>query len=172
MTSHVASKRRIVKGKQPLIGAGEEAMKKHKDLIAVLRHNQQRITPARRFLLQYFIDHSTRQFSLPEIQAHLQDKLPGINRSSVYRNLEMLKQLSVIQELTVPGQGKRYQFIFEQQVHHFIICKACGKVVKGNRDLFEKVEKALKEIHDFQKANLSVTFYGFCSKCQTAVEAG
>lgn len=147
-------------------------MKKHKDLIAVLRHNQQRITPARRFLLQYFIDHSTRQFSLPEIQAHLQDRLPGINRSSVYRNLEMLKQLSVIQELTAPGQGKRYQFIFEQPVHHFIICKACGKVVKGNRDLFEKVEKALKEIHDFQKANLSVTFYGFCSKCQTAVEAG
>lgn len=146
-------------------------MKKHKDLIAVLRHNQQRITPARRFLLQYFIDDPARRFSLPEIQAHLQDKLPGINRSSIYRNLEMLKQLSVIQELTVPGHGKRYQFVFEQQVHHFIICKACGKVVKGNRNLFEKVEKALKEIHDFQKANLSVTFYGFCSKCQAAVEA-
>jgi len=147
-------------------------MKKHKDLVAVLRHNQQRITPARRILLQYFIDNQSRQISLPEIQTHLQDKLPGINRSSIYRNLEMLKQLSVIQELTTSGQGKRYQFIFEQQVHHFIICKACGKVVKGNRDLFEKVERALKEIHDFQKANLSVTFYGFCSKCQTGGEAG
>src|SRR5581483_9051025 len=40
-------------------------MKKHKDLIAVLRHNQQRITPARQILLQYFIDHSN-DLSLPE----------------------------------------------------------------------------------------------------------
>ncbi|HLG23153.1 MAG TPA: transcriptional repressor [Candidatus Manganitrophaceae bacterium] len=143
-------------------------MKKHKDLLAVLRHNQQRITPARRFLLQFFIDNKAKQLPLPEIQAHLQDKLPGINRSSVYRNLEMLKRLSVIQELTAHGQGKRYQFVFERQVHHFIICKACGKISKGNRSLFEKVEKALKEIHDFQKANLSVTFYGFCSNCASA----
>lgn len=141
-------------------------MKKHKDLIAVLRHNQQRITPARQILLQFFIDHHSRDLSLSEIVTHLQDKLPGINRSSVYRNLEMLKQLSVIQELSVPGRGKRYQFIFERPVHHFIICKACGKVSKGNRSFFDKVEKALREIHDFQKANLSVTFYGFCSKCQ------
>lgn len=143
-------------------------MKKHSDLIALLRHNQQRITPARRILLQYFIDHSSKGLSLTEIQTHLQDKLPGINRSSVYRNLEMLKQLSIIQELMVPGQGRRYQFVFEQPVHHFIICKGCGKVITGDRSLFEQVEKALKEIHDFQKANLSVTFYGFCAQCQTA----
>lgn len=143
-------------------------MKKHKDLIAVLRHNQQRITPARQILLQFFIDHSSEDLSLPAIVTHLQDKLPGINRSSVYRNLEMLKQLSVIQELSVPGKGKRFQFIFEQPVHHFIICKACGTVSKGKQSFFEKVERALREIHDFQKANLSVTFYGFCSKCQNA----
>ena len=89
-------------------------MKKHKDLIAVLRHNQQRITPARQILLQYFIDRYSNDLSLPEIMTHLQDRLPGINRSSVYRNLEMLKQLSVIQEINVPGKGRRYQFIFEQ----------------------------------------------------------
>ena len=141
-------------------------MKKHEDLIALLRHNRLRITPARRILLQYLIDHNTEHLSLPELQAHLQDKLPGINRSSIYRNLEMLKALSLIQELTVPGKGRRYQFVFERQVHHFIICKACGRVVKGNRSLFEKVERALMEIHDFQKANLSVTFYGFCARCR------
>src|SRR6185503_2627061 len=106
-------------------------MRKHKDLLAVLRHNRQRITPARRILLQFFIDNYTRSLSLPEIQTHLQDRLPGINRSSIYRNLEMLKGLSVVQELRVARKGRRYQFVFERPVHHFIICKACGKVSKG-----------------------------------------
>ena len=141
-------------------------MRKHKDLLAVLRHNRQRVTPARRFLLQFFIDNHARSLPLPEIQAHLQDRLPGINRSSIYRNLEMLKALSIIQELRVARKGRRYQFVFERPVHHFIICKACGKVSKGKRSFFEQVESALQEIHDFKKANLSVTFYGFCGRCR------
>ena len=141
-------------------------MKQHKDLLAVLRHNRQRITPARRLLLQYFIDHHTRSISLPEIQDHLQERLPGINRSSIYRNLEMLKSLAIVQEVRVGRGSKRFQFVFEQPVHHFIICKACGKVSTGTRRFFQQVEKALYEVHGFEKANLSVTFYGFCPTCK------
>jgi len=148
-------------------------MKQHKDLLAVLRHNRQRVTPARRLLLQYFIDQHARPLSLPEIQTHLQDRLPGINRSSIYRNLEMLKSLAIIQELRIGGQelrvgggGKRFQFVFERPVRHFIICKACGKVSRGTRRFFEQVEKALRDVHGFEKANLSVTFYGFCPACR------
>lgn len=136
------------------------------DLLAVLRHNRQRVTPARRLLLQYFIDNHARPISLPEIQAHLQDRLPGINRSSIYRNLEVLKSLAIIQELRVGGRGKRFQFVFERPVHHFIICKACGEIRRGTRRFFEQVEKALHQVHGFQKANLSVTFYGLCVKCR------
>jgi Fur family ferric uptake transcriptional regulator len=78
----------------------------------------------------------------------------------------MLKALSIIQELRVVRKGRRYQFVFERPVHHFIICKACGKVSKGKHSFFEQVERALQDIHDFKKANLSVTFYGFCSRCR------
>jgi len=67
----------------------------------------------------------------------------------------------------VARKGRRYQFVFERPVHHFIICKACGRVIKGKRRFFEQVERALQDIHDFKKANLSVTFYGFCSHCRT-----
>jgi Fur family ferric uptake transcriptional regulator len=141
-------------------------MRKHEDLLAVLRHNRQRVTPARRILIQFFIDNHARSLSLSEIQTHLQDRLPGINRSSIYRNLEMLKTLSIIQELSVSRKGRRYQFVFERPVHHFIICKACGKVSTGKRGFFEQVERALQNIHGFKKANLSVTFYGFCSRCR------
>ncbi|MGK5084020.1 Fur family transcriptional regulator [Bdellovibrionota bacterium FG-1] len=141
-------------------------MKKHKDLLSVLKANQMRVTPARRVLLQYFLDHKFDQFSLKQIQGCLDLKIQGVDRSSVYRNLEAFKRLAIIQELNLPKIGKRFQYVFDRQVHHFFICKFCGKLDKSNKSLFETIERALKEVHGFSKANLSVVFYGHCSRCQ------
>ena len=46
-------------------------MKKHKDLLAVLRSNKMRITPARRLLLQFILDNKGRQISMQEVQEFL-----------------------------------------------------------------------------------------------------
>lgn len=140
-------------------------MKKHKDLLAILRANRMRITPARRALLQFILDNKSRQIPLKEFYQAMEDQVPGIDRSSVYRNLETLKQLEIIQELTLP-KGKVYQYLLDRKIHHFFICKACGKSHRGNEDLFERIDHALKEIHGFSKANLSVVFYGVCTKCE------
>jgi len=70
-------------------------MKKHKDLLAVLRSHKMRITPARRFLLQFILDNKSRQISVQEIQHFLDKNLEGIDRSSVYRNLDALQKLDI-----------------------------------------------------------------------------
>lgn len=141
-------------------------MKKHKDLIAVLKSNAMRITPARRVLLQYILDNHSRQLSFKDIQSHMEKKISGIDKSSIYRNLENLKNLDIIQELNLPKVGKKFQYIFDKKVHHYFICKSCGKLNRGNNKLFDKIESALKDVHGFSKANLSVVFYGQCSKCK------
>ena len=144
-------------------------MKKHKDLIAVLRSNKMRITAARRVLLQFILDNKTRHLSFKEIQRFMNKRVQGIDRSSIYRNLETFKKLDILQELNFPKIGKRFQYVIGRKVHHFYICKACGKSNRGNIELFRKIESALKEIHGFSKANLSAIFYGYCSKCSSNV---
>jgi Fur family ferric uptake transcriptional regulator len=140
-------------------------MKKHKDLLAVLRSNKMRITPARRLLLQFILDNKARQISMQEVQEFLDVHLPGVDRSSIYRNMDALQKLDIIQELNLPNIGKRYQYVLDRKVHHFYICKSCGKANRGNEELFRKIENALKDVHDFSHANLSVVFYGYCGKC-------
>lgn len=140
-------------------------MKKHRDLLTVLKSKNMRITPARRALVQYLLDHKNIQIPLKDIQDYVTDKVDGVNRSSIYRNLEVLKKLEIIQELILPSKGKCFQYIFDKDVHHFYICKSCGKANKGNKQLFEKIENALKDVHGFSKANLSLVFYGLCGKC-------
>jgi Fur family transcriptional regulator, ferric uptake regulator len=140
-------------------------MKRHKDLLAVLRSNKMRITPARRLLLQYILDNKSRHISIQKIQDFVDREMAGVDRSSIYRNLDAFQKLDILQELNLPNVGKRYQYVLDRKVHHFYICKACGKANRGNEELFKKVETALKDVHGFSKANLSVVFYGFCAKC-------
>jgi Fe2+ or Zn2+ uptake regulation protein len=100
-----------------------------------------------------------------EFQRHLDKAGMRTDRSSLYRNIENLKKLEVIQELSLPKLGKRFQYVLDKKVSHFYICKACGKLNRGNEVLFNRIENALKDVHGFSKANLSIIFYGLCAKC-------
>lgn len=140
-------------------------MKRHRDLLALLKSNGMRITVGRRALLQFIVDNSSRRVSLAEIHDHMDRHAVRVDRASIYRSLETFKKLDIIQELKLPGVGKCFQYVLDRKVHHFYICKACGKSKAGDRKLFERIERALKDIHGFAKANLSVVFYGTCAHC-------
>ena len=139
-------------------------MKNHEDLLEVLRSNKMRITPARRLLLQFILDNKSRQISMEEFQDFIEKRLTGADRSSVYRNIDVFGSSTSFQELNLPTIGKRYQYVLDRRFT-FYICKSCGKANRGNEELFKKIESALRDVHGFSKANLSVVFYGLCVKC-------
>lgn len=141
-------------------------MKQHRDLISILKAKNLRLTPTRKGLIQFILDNKDRKISLQEITRFLDKTVAGVNRSSIYRNLELLKKLDLIQELNLPHKGKCFQYIFDKEVHHYFICKSCGKASKGNKELFQRIEQALNDVHGFSKANLSMVFYGICEKCK------
>ena len=141
-------------------------MKKRNDLKAYLKSKGLRMTASKELLIQYFLDNQNKRVSAKQIHEHLSIHLPNIDRTTVYRNIEKFIALDLIQELDLPKVGKAYQFIFDKKIHHFYICKGCGEVKKGDEKLFSRIEKALKEIHDFSKAKLSVVFFGYCSDCE------
>ena len=127
------------------------------------------MTPSKRILIQFFLDNQSRHVPLRELQEYLQKQLPEVDRTTIYRNIEKFMTLGLIQELVFPKTGKVYQYVFDKQVLHYYICKGCGKASQGNQDLFDEIASALKRIHGFSKADLSVVFYGYCTKCQKAM---
>lgn len=128
------------------------------------------MTPSKEILIQFFLDNQNTHIPFKELQDHLIEQLPDIDRTTIYRNIEKFIRLGLIQELDLLQKGKVFQYVFNKQVHHYYICKSCGKVIKGNEQLFKKIEKAIKDVHDFSKSNLSVLFYGLCSKCELSPE--
>lgn len=136
-------------------------MRKHRDLVEVLRANGLRITAGRRELLQFILDNRSRRVRLREIH----DRLGEVDRTSIYRNLIAFERIGIIQGLKLRDHDKTYQYVLDRKIHHFYICKACGNARRGNRKLFERIETALRDTHGFAKANLSMVFYGTCASC-------
>ncbi len=127
------------------------------------------MTPSKGLLIQFFLDNHNRHIPFKELHDFMQEQLPEVDRTTVYRNIEKFIALGLIQELVFPRTGKVYQYVFDKRVQHYYICKSCGKANKGNQELFDKIENALKDVHGFSKAGLSVVFYGFCAKCAKAI---
>lgn len=140
-------------------------MKKHKDLADYIRAEGLRMTPSKRLLIQFFLDNKTKFITHKELQDHVAEHLPEVDRTTLYRNLGKFAALEIIQELHFPKLGKVFQYVFGRKVQHYYICKVCGKANRGNQELFDQIENSLKDIHGFSKADLSVVFYGRCTKC-------
>jgi Fur family ferric uptake transcriptional regulator len=124
------------------------------------------MTVSKELLIQFFLDNQNRHIPSKELQEYVARHLPEVDRTTIYRNIEKLISLDLIQELELPKPGKAYQFIYDSNIHHYYICKGCGDIKKGDQKLFSRIEKALKDIHGFSKAHLSVVFYGYCSDCE------
>ncbi len=72
-------------------------------VLARMREDGGRATPARRLLLSALLE-NPRHRSAEELAADVQAHAPDVNRSTIYRNLEELQRLSVI-DRTQSGHG-------------------------------------------------------------------
>jgi Fur family ferric uptake transcriptional regulator len=85
---------------------------------------------------------------------------------TVYRTLEKLEELRLIQRVHQPGGCNAY--ISSANGHqHLLICQSCGKAVYFEGDdliaLFDKVGRQT----DFEIKDHWLQLYGICSKCKT-----
>jgi Fur family transcriptional regulator, ferric uptake regulator len=94
-------------------------------------------------------------------------KLPGVGRATVYRALEQLEGLGVIQRVDVGGDAAGYERVDASgHHHHHIVCERCGRVVAFEDDRLEQAITALAKRPDFDVSSHEVTLRGECASCR------
>ncbi len=138
------------------------------DLQEKFREHQYKLTSQRKIVLQVFLDHQDEHLSAEDVHSMLRQQSAEIGLATVYRTLELLSELGVLQKMDFGDGRSRYE-INETNTphhHHHLICVACGKVKEFEGDLLETLETVIARKSNFIIVDHQVKFYGYCQECQ------
>ena len=131
--------------------------------VTTLREKGLKLTPQRRLILDIIHD-SGGHLTAEEILGYVQARVLGVNKSTIYRTLELLEELGCVFKSEIDDR-----FIYhhaEEGHHHHLVCRTCGKSVDCDEDVFLSVERALDEKYGFQVDFKHVVMNGLCTGCK------
>jgi len=128
-----------------------------------LRKKGLKLTPQRRLILD-IIHESGGHLTAEEIFDYVHARVPGVNKSTIYRTLELLEELGCVFKSEL---GDRFIYHHaEEGHHHHLVCRVCGKSIDCDEDVFLPVERALDEKYGFQIDFRHVVMSGLCAECR------
>ncbi len=100
---------------------------------------------------------------------------PSIGLTTVYRTLEMLTRMGIVQKFDF-GDGKaRFELVNNpggKKHHHHLICLGCKSIVdyseflEDELEFIGKTQSRLSKKYDFDITDHSISFYGLCARCR------
>ena len=131
-------------------------------ILGMLRAQGGRVTTCRRAILEAFLGfggHVTAE----ALTARVQAAQPDVHESTVYRFLDELERLGVVDHVHL-GHGPAVYHL-ATDTHHHLVCDGCGTVVEVPDELFADLRGRLQTEFGFalQPRHFAVT--GRCSAC-------
>jgi Fur family transcriptional regulator, ferric uptake regulator len=138
-------------------------MSHHIEMVKTLRASGHRLTPQRESVLAVICD-SEAHLSADEILKRVRTRYPYLNKSAVYRSLELLTQLGLVTQTDL-GQGRAQYEVHHHPHHHHLICRKCGTVIQVDQESFEPLGKRLKHKYGFDAELDHFAVFGTCRAC-------
>lgn len=132
-------------------------------LHARLRASGQRLTPQRLLILELLYAHGDHA-TADEIFAAAQERYSYLNISTVYRTLELLRDIGIISETDL-GDGRRQFALLSDDRHHHLICLQCGHVQEIDDEPFDALRVRLHAAHGFEARIDHLAIFGTCQLC-------
>ncbi|SEP39586.1 Fur family transcriptional regulator [Propionispora vibrioides] len=136
-----------------------------KDIIEKLRSKGCKITPQRRIIIQSLIKF-TKFPTASELCNDIRQTNPEISLDTVYRNLNLLIDMGVVNQINLPGKDANVFELSLEGHHHHLVCLGCGAA--DCLDYCPVDEKELQKATGlkFEIIGHSLELYGYCEKCK------
>lgn len=136
----------------------------HTQFIDHLRERGHRLTPQREVILSVICD-CNGHVTADQILKRVRKRYPYMNKSAVYRTLDLLSHLNLINP-TDFGQGRVEYEIHRHPHHHHLLCRNCHQMVEVDEGVFASLEKALRKDYGFAPDLDHFAIFGLCRNCQ------
>jgi Fur family ferric uptake transcriptional regulator len=133
------------------------------DIVKRLSEKGYRMTP-QRLMIVSAIESSDGHISAEEIYAQVVAKYPHVNISTVYRTLELLKELGLVTETNF-GEGRVRYHPAGKGHHHHLVCTGCGAVIDLDESSLSSLKSMLLREYKFSADLRHLAIFGRCDKC-------
>jgi Fur family ferric uptake transcriptional regulator len=92
-----------------------------------------------------------------------------ISWATVYRSLNLFKQLGLIDERRLTKARCSYE-IKQSLEHMHLVCQCCGKIIEFENSLVRKLVEVVRREHCFNVTKVDLYLEGYCAKCDGGKE--
>lgn len=134
-----------------------------------------KLTSKRMLVLKIIAEHTQEHLTAEEIYDFAKVSDSDIGLATIYRTVQMLKNLSLIEKVSFGDGFARYELgDFEHEHkhhrHHHAICSRCGRVLSFEDDLSDKLKQTVTDTMGFQVTDYEVKLYGYCRECEACIK--
>lgn len=132
---------------------------------AVLRDHGQRVTPARRLVLDV-VGSTDSHLSADEIAALVADRAPDVHRATVFRTLSTLVESGILVHVHVPHAPTTYHLGHPHGRRHLhVVCSVCGSVYDTDPTVLDAAVERLRSTIGFELDADHIALSGRCATC-------
>jgi len=145
-----------------LTGTGRADQNAVEDVLALVRRHGGRATPARRLLLNALFG-SREHRSAEELAAEVHARAPDVHLSTIYRNLEELERLGVIDSTRLGSGPATYHLA--SAAHGHLVCEKCGSMIEVPDEIFADLVRNAVTDYGFTINPHRFAVTGRCANC-------
>lgn len=136
----------------------------------LLKKKGLKVTTQRLVVLEAIASCPEEHLTAEEIFTLVKADCPDIGLATVYRTIQLLNELHLIDRINFDDGFVRYEIGSapdhkQKHRHHHLICMKCGKVFSFQDDLLEELEEKIAATTGFSVVNHEVKLYGYCIEC-------
>jgi Fe2+ or Zn2+ uptake regulation protein len=122
------------------------------------------LTNQRRLLLD-LLRNAEGHMDAKELYRRASAKDKSISPATVYRTLNLFKELGLVDEMRL-GNIRCYYEMRQSPEHLHLICHGCGKVIESQSPYFQELIKAVQREHSFNVTKAELYLEGYCIDCK------
>jgi len=134
---------------------------KVRDLESLLRDEGLSVTHQRLAVYRCLLEDDSHP-DAERVFERVRRRVPTISLGTVYKTLDILKDLGAVAEVDAPRSATRYEAVVEP--HHHLICGSCGKILDLHAPEYSTLRPSAAP-EGFEVRSCSVQFDGTCRAC-------
>jgi Fur family ferric uptake transcriptional regulator len=151
----------------PRRGSGALHRFERSSLLEELASKGVRVTAQRRTLIE-IIQNAEQHLDAASILELASKKEPNIDRATVYRTIDLLKKLGLIDELDLMHLSgeKHYYEVKTRREHIHLACFQCSRIEEFSSELFDRLKSQIAKQAGFDIRLARLEIGGLCRICR------